>query len=185
MGWKYNIGRLVEDSILYSQDLMPEHSSSGDSLYGVSIDLSCLPVKTLTPEDYKFKLRETEKEISYIKNKGEELQKSFNEEKDKRKSINNRKITSVQKEHNAAVNELSLIPDKIKNLETNLKQVIVEEERLREESNSKLNVQYKEQVLKREDEMAICQEKKQKLQKDKDKLEDFLKSLAKRHKSGY
>jgi len=51
-GWENNIGKLIDEEVLFQNDLSPQKNDASNSLYGVQLNLNELQSKVKTLEDY-------------------------------------------------------------------------------------------------------------------------------------
>jgi DNA repair exonuclease SbcCD ATPase subunit len=72
-GWETTIGKVVNDAVLFNNELSPQLSSSNDTLFGISLQLNEVPLKVKTIAEY-------ETEIAALQAKATQLQQQLNEQ---------------------------------------------------------------------------------------------------------
>ncbi len=115
--WKENIGKVVdEEFVLYSNAVSPQ-LASGDSLYGVSINLSAIERKFRTPEELKQQLSENQSVRGEYVKKLNNMQEEYDEtkrnlENNYRRQIRKRK--DLLHDLKAELSQLPLLENKVK-----------------------------------------------------------------------
>lgn len=179
--WKENIGKVVNEDILFNSDLHPSISKNqSETLYGVTLDLENIEVLIKTADEMKLRKKEIEESIkTTIRNHNnilEEKQKSIT---NINKSFNT-ELSEINKEKSRVTYRLSILPDEIKNTETKLRLLLEEEkEKIKEEKEEREKRKNETwSLVKKEDERAAI--KQSDLKKKKNKLDSDIKILKKK-----
>ena len=109
-GWKDNIGKVANDTLLYSTSLEPCKAGNSDTLYGIRIELQNVDRTVNTPEEIRSKIDEYKQQINALDNKAAERQQKLDgdiEELERQPSV---KLKSLRKERINMEAELGQIP---------------------------------------------------------------------------
>lgn len=79
-GWKDNLGKVIDNDVLYCTSLNPCKVADSDTLYGIKIDLQHISKTVKTPEELKARLNELEQTLRQIDAKAVRRQEKCNEE---------------------------------------------------------------------------------------------------------
>ena len=104
-GWQSNIGKVIDNNVLYRTDLHPEHISDvpDDSFYGIRLSVNNIEGQPFSPEDY-------EREKADISSRVEELRQNTRE-----KAIEKEEL--IKNNNEAYSKKLSSIREQIAKLE--------------------------------------------------------------------
>lgn len=165
--WEQTIGKLIdEEHVLYQQELHPK-SAVGDSLYGVQLDLSDLPVVVRTPSELKSKKAALESNVEALTNEIKNLQSECDSKVDELRRKALPEFKKLRDEKSFCEIELSTIPQKIKSIEVRVRDFEAkakqEIEARKKELNSKLNEIAAAKILENEALEKIKDQKKKEL----------------------
>ncbi len=62
-GWENSIGKIVNEQLLFNDGLSPQLKQENNSLYGIELDVSDMPVQIKTLAEYKAELKDAERTI--------------------------------------------------------------------------------------------------------------------------
>ncbi|MFT3682187.1 MAG: ATP-binding protein [Ferruginibacter sp.] len=62
-GWEETIGKVANEQLLFNENLSPQLKKEGNSLFGIQLDISDVPVQVKTVAEYKSELSAAEKNI--------------------------------------------------------------------------------------------------------------------------
>lgn len=114
-GWENNIGKVIsEEHLLYHTELNPQKVSADNTLYGVSLDLSNLPMSVRKPDEIKIQKNELEKDLTDLK---EKLNRLFNDQEEAINLLKRQyapKLKQLREKRSMLEAELSAISTKIK-----------------------------------------------------------------------
>lgn len=130
--WEDNIGKVINESVLYSANLKPSLSTA-ESLYGIDIDLEALTPCVCKPDAYKLKLKTLKSEIESKKKTISDLTNQHNQDVDRlQKSF--RTKANIKKDQLAIYEQfLQTSPQKTRDLKTTLFNLEKEEKSLIDE----------------------------------------------------
>jgi|GEM_PF-2327540 len=92
--WQNTIGKVCDESILFSQNLKPKIEEINKTFYGVSIDLEELDVEVKTIDDYQ---NECQKLATTIENLKIQFQQELNDLENQQEKINSRYNPKIKK----------------------------------------------------------------------------------------
>ena len=134
--WKENIGKLIEEDLLYQTDLEPTISTEGaDNFYGVKLNLKSISYVFLTPDDLKIKKKKLEDTLKEYSIEGENLMEEKNKFISNLNQSFKRNVGELNKDKASLSYRMDLVPEEIKSLETKLRlindeeKILIEEER--------------------------------------------------------
>jgi len=119
-GWENNIGKIADEVILYNTSLNPQDEGNQNSLFGVEIDLNNVNRRIRTPEEIKKCIKERQMKIQQIKNSAEKKIKDIEAEKNDKRRFYEKEIHNISSEIKKFEIEISLIPNKLKELKSKL-----------------------------------------------------------------
>ena len=177
-GWKDNIGKVANDTLLYSTSLEPCKAGNSDTLYGIRIELQNVDRTVNTPEEIRSKIDEYKQQINALDNKAAERQQKLDgdiEELERQPSV---KLKSLRKERINMEAELGQIPAHIGHCK---KEMGVYQEKLKEWRDRELN-DIRGQSGKIEEQLARQRTLKQQTGAQKRKEEEELRKSVERRK---
>ena len=121
-GWEDNIGKVVDDEVLYSTHLEPQKSEDSDTIYGVHVALNNIDKKVNTPDEIIAQRTLLEKEISVIDNRYIKRKQQLEAEITELERIPNIRLRKLRIEKINLEAELKQIPARIKRCEKNLEE---------------------------------------------------------------
>ena len=132
-GWNKNLGKVLSEKVLFSQDLSPKKvPDASDSTYGVQLDLSKLSPTETDPDLLKERLDnakhdcdKTQKALQAEKDAMDSAIKQKTEEVDKRISENNDKLSKCKGTKKAQSDMLDTVRAQIESLIAEEKRIIV------------------------------------------------------------
>lgn len=137
-GWEKNIGKVIsEEHVLYQTGLKPEKVSEAGTLFGISLDLTDLPMSVRKPDEIKSIKSELESQVSQYE---EELRNLYLEQEDAIHYLNSKyapKVKQLRESNSMNEAELSTIPSQIKanNVKIDDQKRKTEEEKEKKRSN--------------------------------------------------
>lgn len=137
-GWEKNIGKVIsEEHVLYQTGLKPEKVSEAGTLFGISLDLTDLPMSVRKPDEIKSIKSELESQVSQYE---EELRNLYLEQEDAIHYLNSKyapKVKQLRESNSMNEAELSTIPSQIKanNVKVDDQKRKTEEEKEKKRSN--------------------------------------------------
>ena len=135
--WERHIGKVIdEDAVLFRTGLHPE-LSEGDSLFGVKIDLSDLPVNIRKPKELLKEKTELEREVNTLR---QALRTLIEEEEKAVKSLQNRftpKIKEIREQKSITEVEIDSLPGEEKAIQL---QILQYENKAKAEKEERLSV---------------------------------------------
>lgn len=137
-GWEKNIGKVIdEEKVLYQVGLQPRKLSADNTLYGISLDLSDLPMTVRKPDELKITKSEIEKEIKALK---VDLDKLYIGQEEAIKILQRQytpKLKQLRESSSMFEAEHSSIPKQIKSIEVKIDELKrkAEQERIDKCSN--------------------------------------------------
>ena len=131
-GWNKNLGKVLSEKVLFSQNLAPKKSSdAADSAYGVQLDLSKLSPTETDPnllqerlENAKLDCDKAEKALQAEKDAMEEAIKQKSKEVDKRITENNDKLSKLEETKQSKADVLDAVKAQIDSLTAEEKRII-------------------------------------------------------------
>lgn len=184
-GWENTIGKVADErTVLYAKDLNPSEVS-GNSLFGVNLDLSSLKMQVRTPEQLMKEKRQLEKELAALRQR----QESLLAEKESA-------LSALRKKYNALIkplrDELSglqaatlMLPAKLEDAGKRLSMLEENTRKAREDAMGRckdaLHALTAEKVLAAEALGALLKEKEGEIQKLREADARKRKSLQKQH----
>ena len=121
-GWEDNIGKVVDDEVLYSTHLEPQKSEDSDTIYGVHVALNNIDKKVNTPDEIIAQKTLLEKEISVIDNRYIKRKQQLEAEITELERIPNIRLRKLRIEKINLEAELKQIPARIKRCEKDLEE---------------------------------------------------------------
>ena len=121
-GWEDNIGKVVDDEVLYSTHLEPQKSEDSDTIYGVHVALNNIDKKVNTPDEIIAQKTLLEKKISVIDNRYIKRKQQLEAEITELERIPNIRLRKLRIEKINLEAELKQIPARIKRCEKNLEE---------------------------------------------------------------
>ena len=121
-GWEDNIGKVVDDEVLYSTHLEPQKSEDSDTIYGVHVALNNIDKKVNTPDEIIAQKTLLEKEISVIDNRYIKRKQQLEAEITELERIPNIRLRKLRIEKINLEAELNQIPARIKRCEKDLEE---------------------------------------------------------------
>ena len=121
-GWEDNIGKVVDDEVLYSTHLEPQKSEDSDTIYGVHVALNNIDKKVNTPDEIIAQKTLLEKEISVIDNRYIKRKQQLEAEITELERIPNIRLRKLRIEKINLETELKQIPARIKRCEKDLEE---------------------------------------------------------------
>ncbi len=73
-GWENTIGKIVNEQLLFNEGLSPQLNKDNNSLYGIELDVSDMPVQIKTLAEYKAELKDAERSIDIQQKQFNKLQ---------------------------------------------------------------------------------------------------------------
>lgn len=137
-GWEKNIGKVIsEEHVLYQTGLKPEKVSEAGTLFGISLELTDLPMSVRKPDEIKSIKSELESQVSQYE---EELRNLYLEQEDAIHYLNSKyapKVKQLRESNSMNEAELSTIPSQIKanNVKIDDQKRKTEEEKEKKRSN--------------------------------------------------
>lgn len=115
-GWTDTIGKIADEKkVLYNSELSPvfsDMSGNNDSLFGVRIDLSQLPVNTRSPRDIEAHIEELDKTLTNLNSQLKKILTEKEEKLNKTRQQFKSQINSLNNEKTTLRGRLLLIPNK-------------------------------------------------------------------------
>lgn len=170
-GWESTIGKVVDENhVLYAQGLSPEKVANNEELFGVRINLENIEASYRTPDEIRESLQKEKDVLSKLQNdlrlclakKEEDIEKLLKEYSSK--------INPIRQELSSLILQVEQIPNKIKDLETNLHKLQLEEEELVSEESKIRQERLDSAVIKEAKENEARTQRKDRLEKDKKTL---------------
>lgn len=121
-GWEDNIGKVVDDEVLYSTHLEPQKSEDSDTIYGVHVALNNIDKKVNTPDEIIAQKTLLEKEISVIDNRYIKRKQQLEAEITELERIPNIRLRKLRIGKINLEAELKQIPARIKRCEKDLEE---------------------------------------------------------------
>ena len=184
-GWEETIGKVADErTVLYAKNLYPREVK-GDSLFGVTLDLSSLKMNARTPEQLMKEKQQLQKELAGLK----QQQEALLAEKESA-------LTALRKKYNARIkplrDELSglqaaalMLPSKLEDAGKRLSQLEENTRKAREDamlrSKETLQALTAEKVLAEDALCTLMKEKEAEIQKLREADSRKRKSLQKQH----
>ena len=84
-GWENTIGKIVNEQLLFNEGLSPQLNKNNNSLYGIDLDVSDMPVQIKTLAEYKAELKDAERSIEIQQKQLNKLQSEENTKLEKLK----------------------------------------------------------------------------------------------------
>ena len=112
-GWKDNIGKVVNDELLYSTSLEPRKAGYPDALYGVSIELQNIGRTVNTPDEIRSKIEDYERKIKSLESKVAERQQRLEDDIRSLERQPSAKLKTLRMEKISLEAELGQIPARI------------------------------------------------------------------------
>lgn len=173
--WKENIGKVIDEKVLYLMGLNPSTSKSGGSLYGIDIDLSALKQNVRNPDELKDKRGELQAALDKSVKALEEFSIQYENEKANLQKKYNSLLKELREKKSVFGYELENLPSKEKKFKTEIDEYMKKTQQEREVR--KLDLENRRQDLSRQ--LQDDQSNKKKLEEDKKKQ---LKSAEKAYK---
>ncbi|MCQ2258230.1 MAG: ATP-binding protein [Bacteroidaceae bacterium] len=173
--WKENIGKVIDEEVLYTMGLNPSKFDKGDSLYGINLDLSSLTQSVRNPEDLKDKKENLQKAIDKGVKAIEDLSIQFDNEKERLQKKYNSLLQPLREKKSIDDYELENLPSKEKKVKVEIDDFLKKSEKEREARKDDLET-IRQDLSRRKQE---AQSGKGKLEEDKKKQ---LKSVEKAYK---
>ncbi|MCF8334064.1 MAG: ATP-binding protein, partial [Bacteroidales bacterium] len=180
-GWRDDLGKVVQEDLLWRTDLNPQ-KSTGDDLFGVTLDVSKLEATKLSKSFLEDQLKTLKSEIESSNKSLQQLQQELENERIKIKKKYNKKVKDLQASYKQNQHDLEQLGIKLEHLANEKTRLAEQAEKQRSEDVKavKENHSEKEQALKKlqDQEKQYSQtlrEKKDSLQKEKQKQVEVLK----------
>ena len=147
--WEQNIGKVInEEKVLYQTGLHPQ-KTEGASLYGVSLDLTGLPVHVRKPKQLEEEKAKLEKQRKQAKDEWHQLQQQQEKAVESLKRQFAPRIKELRKQKSLAETELSMIPQRCKAIAVRIEEYDAEAKHIVEQRQLELNTRQKELSHKR------------------------------------
>lgn len=157
-GWQSNIGKVIDNNILYRTDLHPEHIPNvpSESFYGIRLSVDTIEGQPFSPEDYERERKDINSRVEELRRitrkkalEKDELIKSINEDFSKKLSSIREKIAKLELDNTTRSNKILRIKESINDLQEKAK---TEKDRQLKELHDKEkikndDIRSKEQVL--------------------------------------
>lgn len=136
--WENSIGKVCDESILFSQNLKPKIKETNQTFYGISIDLEELDIKVKTIDEYQ---NESQKLATVIENLKIEFQQEQNELENQKGKINSRFSPKIKKLNQDILNTKASVSQteiKISQTEVNISKLKKDADRKKLEELAKI-----------------------------------------------
>lgn len=163
--WKKNIGKVVDEKVLYQMGLNPSTSKEGGSLYGIDIDLSALQQNVRNPDELKDKRGELQAALDISVKGLEEFSIQYENEKANLQKKFNSVLKELREKKSLDEYELENIPSKEKKIKLEIDEYTKKTEK--ERDVRKLDLESRRQELNRK--LQDAQSEKNKIEADKGK----------------
>lgn len=171
-GWEDNIGRVVDEKrILYAQGLEPQHVTSADGLFGVSLNLENIEAVHRSPDDYRREKKQMEQQLQQLIRELNQLPVTLQEEVEKLRKKYGTQLNPLRQESTRLKVEAEQLPAKRQNLQNERHKLEMDEQELVEAEKQQRTRIYNEAVLRVENvnkERELREAKNKKEQKDLD-----------------
>lgn len=118
--WEQNIGKIIdEDNVLYKAGLQPQ-ITEGNSLFGVEIDLTSIPLNVRKPKQLKEEKTALEKQLNDEKSEQTKLHNTFTQKIEELKCLFTPKIKELRKQKTQYETELDIIPQQLKTIKVKI-----------------------------------------------------------------
>lgn len=170
-GWESTIGKVVDENrVLYSQGLSPEKIADNGGLFGLQINLESITPSYRTPDEIRITLQNEKEDLSSLNNDLRLCLAKKEDDMEKLQKEYSSKINPLRQELSSLILHVEQIPNKIKDLETQLHKLFIEEEELVSEETKIRQERLDAAVLKESAENEARLQRKNRLEKDKKSL---------------
>jgi len=139
-GWEKNIGKVIsEEHVLYQTGLKPEKVSEEGTLFGISLDLTDLPMSVRKPDEIKSIKSELERQVSQYE---EDLRNLYLEQEDAIHYLNGKyapKVKQLRESNSMNEAELTTLPSQIRANNVKIDDLKKKTEEEKENKRSSLN----------------------------------------------
>lgn len=175
-GWEENIGKVIhEEGILYRKGLHPE-GVEGESLYGVKLDLTDLPMSVRRPTELKSEKAGYEEELRQLKEGYQEIEESRITSIETLRKDYTPKFKEKREKRSTAEAELSAIPQQLKKVRLDKEVFDEKRKEVIEQKKAELRIQQQEKSC----ELSKAEQARDKVTEEKQKQ---LKAIEKRYKA--
>ena len=178
-GWEDNIGKVVDDEVLYSTHLEPQKSEDSDTIYGVHVALNNIDKKVNTPDEIIAQKTLLEKKISVIDNRYIKRKQQLEAEITELERIPNIRLRKLRIEKINLEAELKQIPARIKRCEKNLEEYNIRLKNWREQELALIGEELNKLIAQKNQLLSSKQSVHTRKQKD---VENLRKSYNKQKK---
>ena len=178
-GWEDNIGKVVDDEVLYSTHLEPQKSEDSDTIYGVHVALNNIDKKVNTPDEIIAQKTLLEKEISVIDNRYIKRKQQLEAEITELERIPNIRLRKLRIEKINLEAELKQIPARIKRCEKDLEEYNIRLKNWREQELALIGEELNKLIAQKNQLLSSKQSVNSRKQKD---VENIRKSYYKQKK---
>lgn len=169
-GWEKNIGKVIdEEHVLYQTGLQPQKTSSDNTIFGVSLDLSELPMSVRKPDEIKERKSELESVLIALKKESVDLRREQEEAINRLKKEYTPKLKQIRESISMSEAELSTIPSRIKSINVkieDLKRKTEDEKKNRQSTLSERRDELSHQIAEKENELKKTLTQKEAKQKE-------------------
>jgi len=173
-GWEYNIGKVVDERILYNTNLHPQ-TAPGSSLYGMSVDLSGIERNTRTPQEIAQEKSALEQQLSKREGQFKNDLAALQQQREKQRVKDNDAMRQLNAKIDLVEMKLLQLPNKVKAAQAALidwqrKDDQYREQRIadNEQRRYKIDQQLVQQKEAKAEEQQSCERQLQALQKRRD-----------------
>lgn len=172
--WEQNIGKVInEETILYQTGLHPQ-DTGGDSLFGVKLDLTDIPLNVRKPKQLQEEKAGLEKQLRQAKADYAEIQDKQTKAIEKLKRQFTPIVKELRQQKSMSETELNMIPQKHKTILVKIEDYDAKAKRMIEQRQNELNTRQQEFAHN----LTDAQSGLEKLYADKEK---HLKGAEKKH----
>jgi len=176
-GWQENIGKVIDENVLYENGLQPEFTGSQNkTFFGIEINLNQLQRKVKTVAELKTQIKEINKKIVGHKEKINIIEQEKENELEKLKTKFRKKINEINEKISLNEYQIPVNKQKLKKIDLDLEELKNKAEATRTENLlavekvlEKLSVERGNIQKEIENEQEIEKRKIKKLNSDKDK----------------
>lgn len=111
--WEENIGKVVDDKVLYSTSLEPRKDGNSDTFYGIRLTLQNIEKKAATPDEVMARKAALEKEVGEVERLSVDRRQKLEEEIKELERLPSARLKGLRLEKMNVETELRQIPGRI------------------------------------------------------------------------